>query len=588
VAEASATEPLVYQYGCPAWYDLPPQLITGSWSVEEGCEGPQGPPGQLLLASRLWNRLVQVHQTHEKEKAAIWASGPEVAAAQAAHDVTQAALDASYARIRASKREDQTTVPRDDDRAALTAAKAAAVTARAARDAARTQALPGLRKQFTAAKQARADAIRSLYSEFTAKGLGWGTFNDIAKPASGRFDRAVKGVDEAHIQGHTAELRPRPFDGTDTLTVQVMGGTGVPPRTIPALNSGTHRRSGVMRLAPWADPAAGRPKGKARHGTLELTIGRSRDLGPLQVEIPVVVDRYIPADAEVREVKVTRFRQGARYRIRIAIVCTQPFRPRPGNGGPVTVWLDWRAAGGGWVAVAHVASATPLPPVPQGASSIVRVAEDRLTADVLYHPAWRKLLGRDRDIQSTRDQNLNMLRDRIVTALQSNPSLAAAVRADPAAVGRWKSPIRFAQIAARWPTDHPLHDDLAGWRARDRHLLEFQAHESAQVLAARKDAYRCVAKWLSEAASAMEIDGTRIAAARRTPPDDQEDPHAVRGARRLVHDAAPGELRAAVLSAAARRGIPVTTTTTSERRRQVSLAAQSRRDGLVVARSTSR
>jgi hypothetical protein len=574
-------ESLVYQYGCPAWYDLPPQLATGSWPVEAGYEGPQGPPGQLLLASRLWNRLVQVQRTHEKEKTAIWASMPEVASAQAS-------LDACYARIRASRREGQVVVSRDDDRAALTAAKAAAGAARAARDAARAKALPGLLKQFTAAKKARTDVIRPLYSEFTAMGLGWGTFNDIAKPASGRFDQAVRKVDEARVQGHAAELRPRPFDGAGTLTIQVMGGAGVPPRTIPALNSGTHRRSGVMRLAPWADPTAGRPKGKARHGTLALTIGRSRDFGPVQVEIPVVVDRYIPADAEVREVKVTRFRQGARYRVRIAIVCTQPFRPRPGNGGPVTVRLDWRAAGGGWVAVAHVASATPLPPVPQGASSIVRVADDRMTADVLYHPAWRKLLGRDRDIQSTRDQNLNMLRGRVVAALQGDSSLAAVVRADPAEVGRWQSPTGFAQLVARWPREHPLHHDLAGWRTRDRHLLEFQAHESAQVLAARKDAYRCVAKWLSEAASSLEIDGTRIAAARRTPPDGQEDSPAARGARRLLHDAAPGELRAAVLSAAARRGVPVTTTTaTRERRQRVPLAAQGRRDGFVVARSTS-
>lgn len=578
----------MYQYGCPAWYDLPPQLVTGSWPAEAGREGPQGPPGQLLLASRLWNRLVEVQRVHEKEKASIWASVPEVAAAQTAHETAQAALDACYARIRASRRADQTTVPRADDTAVLAAAKAASVAARATRDAARTKALPGLGGQFKAAKQARTEAIRPLYGEFAAMGLGWGTFNDIAKPAAGRFDQAVKKVDEARAQGQAAELHPRPFDGTGTLTVQVMGGAGVPPRTIPALNSGTHRRSGVMRLDPWADPAAGRPKGKARHGTLTLTIGRSRDLGPLPVEIPVVVDRYIPADAEVREVKVTRFRQGARYRVRIAIVCTQPFRPRPGNGGPVTVVLDWRSAGGGWAAVAHVTSATPLPTVPQGASSIVRVADDRMTADVLYHPAWRKLLGRDRDIQSTRDQNLNTLRDRIVAALQGNPSLASAVLADPAEAGWWRSPAQFRQLAARWPRDHPLYDDLAVWRARDRHLLEFQAHESAQVLAARKDAYRCVAKWLSEAASSLEIDGIRIAAARRTPPDDQEESHAGRAARRLMHDAAPGELRAALLSAAARRGIPVTTTATRERRQRISLALQSRRDGLVVARSTSR
>ena len=96
---ASATESLVYQYGCPAWYDLPPQLLTGPWPAEEGCEGPQGPPGQLLLASRLWNRLVEVQQTHEKEKAAIWASVPEVAAAQAPHDVAQASLDARYDKL---------------------------------------------------------------------------------------------------------------------------------------------------------------------------------------------------------------------------------------------------------------------------------------------------------------------------------------------------------------------------------------------------------------------------------------------------------------------------------------------------------
>jgi ABC-2 type transport system permease protein len=85
VTAASATESLVYQYGCPAWYDLPPQLVTGSWPAEEGCEGPQGRPGQLLLASRLWNRLVEAQQAHEKEKS-------HGAAATAAVDPTYISL----------------------------------------------------------------------------------------------------------------------------------------------------------------------------------------------------------------------------------------------------------------------------------------------------------------------------------------------------------------------------------------------------------------------------------------------------------------------------------------------------------------
>lgn len=603
------TETIAYSYGCPASFDL----------ADDARE-------QLFLASRLWNRLVKIHREHEAAKAATWVSDRAVAAAQQALDAAEETVTVAYEQIRRSRQEDRTTVPRDDDKAALAAARQARDAAKAARDAARAAALPGLRDAFAAAKKTRLDAVKATYAEFTGLGLGWGTYNDVTRR---RFPSAVEKVEQRRKEGLPADLRFRRFDGTGTLTVQVMGGAGIPPRTIPALNSGGHPRSGVMRLEPWTDPAAGRPKGTARHGTMRLAIGRARGTGALPLEIPVVLDRYMPADAEVCEVKVTRFRQGARYRCKVSVMCSQPARPRAGDGGQVAVRLSWRPAGDGWVTVAHIGSQSVLPPFPgtpecpamvsrkhlvrhRGWSAgqvtawlgdpdwedartsppsrrwlldrvvaaeaahpgetaevrgkraavpgvpVVRLAPGARSAEVFYSAEWRWLLGKDQAIRSVRDEDTDILRDKVTAVLRDDPELAAVLEVTAADVARWRAPRRFAALARRWPEGHPLAGVLAEWRKRDRHLLEYEAQESAQVLARRADAYRCVAAWLCSHASGIVLDGTDLAAEKRAPGDGREDPKGARGARRLMHAAAPGVLRAAVEAAAARRGIPVT------------------------------
>jgi len=621
---------VVYQYGCPHRADLDKDGMT-----------------QLWLANRLWNALVEIEHGHEDAKAAIWRRDSACAAAMDLLAACDAEAEAIAGRARGDRQEDRTTVPRDERAAAFAGVKARRRDAKTALGAARAAALPGLAALLAEARQARDDAVRDTYGPFTAgMGLGWATWNDIA---GRRLTAARKKVAADREAGHPARLRFSRFDGTGTLTVQVMrklgvteadrrqveamresgmtaariaeatgrtvqaaarmtlheacrpcegtgfrGGapcpqcegegrrvrrdvTGDPPRTIPALNSGGHPKSGTLRLAPWQDPAGGRrPKGTERHGTLSLAIGRARGLGPLPLEIPVVLDRWIPADADITEVKVTRGRTGTHARLSVAVVCQAP-APVPVTEGPaIAVRLSWKSAGDGWLTVAHAGSPVPLPPLPASLAGIVRLAGTGLSAEVLYSAEWRTLLDRDDAIRSVRDGNLDAIRDRAVAAMKASPALCEAIAArraeawqavaregDPpeitaAGVSRWRSHERMRWLARDWPPGDPLAGPLEEWRKRDCHLHDYEAHERAQVLGRRKDAYRCAAAWLCTAAGSLVIDALELPALKEAPDAPGEDPEIARAGRRQMHSAAPGELREAILAAAAARGIPVT------------------------------
>ena len=550
---------VVYRYGCPYWADLDEDGLT-----------------QLWLANRLWNALVEIEHAHEDAKAAIWRRDQACAAAM--DDL--AAIDAEAGVIaeqaRADRQRDRTTVPREERSAVYGAVHARRKGAKAVLDAARDVAGPSLRDAFAGAKRDRSAAVKNLYGVFVQGGrLGWASFNDVTRR---RFPLAVAKVAADREAGHPAQLRFSRFDGTGTLTVQVMRQAGDLPRTVPALNSGQHPRSGVMRLEPWQDPSAAgrRPGGAERHGTLNLAIGRSRALGPLRLEVPVVLDRWMPADADITEVKVTRRRTGGHARLSVAVVCQVPVPVPVAEGPAVAVRLSWKSAGDGWLTVAHIGSAVPLPPVPDSLAGIVRVSPGGCSAEVLHSPEWRRLLARDDAIRSVRDENMDVIRDAAAEAMKASPELCEAITGRRAAawraaardgeppevtaahVARWRSPRRMAWLARDWPPGDPLAGPLEQWRARDAHLHDFEAHERAQVLARRKDAWRCVAAWLCSSAGSLVVDGLGLAGIKEAPDAPDEDPEMARAGRRQMHSAAPGEFREAVLAAAKARGADVT------------------------------
>jgi hypothetical protein len=548
-ADAPESGMIVYKYGCPARADFDEPAME-----------------QLRLANDLWNRLVEIDRAHQEEVAAIWAEHPEVAVAQKTADEAQEACDAITAEIRRQRQQDRSTVPRSHDTARLATARKARSEAKAALKAAKESAMERMRPLFTEAAAQRRQALKQARQDSASAGLYWGTYNDICQR---RFPTAAKHVTEQRKQGRRAELRFRRFDGTGTLTTQVMWQAGDPPATAALLASGEGKWRNVVQFGPWSDPdGADRPRGKERHGTLRLRVSSSH-----HVTIPVVIHRFIPAGAEVKEIKVTRHRIGGNYRLSVAVACRIP-APAPKHGGLV-LDIDFGWASGGpdvGLRVARVSSdAGAMPAPPPEVAALVTEGDWH----EIWCPAqWRDLAGRPDAIRADRDDLLSQIRDLCAGALAADASLAARIaerneeswrkagkEGQPpgitaASVGQWRAQRKLALLARLWPQDHPLAGELEQWRKRDRHLWEFEANERDQITGRRRDAYRKVAAWLAGCAELIVIKDLDIASLRRRPAAE-EDTYQARGARRNAHFAAPGELRAAVEHAARARGVQV-------------------------------
>ncbi len=127
-------------------------------------------------------------------------------------------------------------------------------------------------------------------------------------------------------------------------------------------------------------------------------------------------------------------------------------------------------------------------------------------------------------------------------------------------LSRWRSPARFAALAGWWRDAPPaggeqIAEVLEAWRASDKRLWNTQVHTAGKALRRRDDLYRQVAAILADKAGLVVVDDTdmgAVAASRSDVPAAVADP----AARRRTY-AAPGALRAGIVAAAAREGVPV-------------------------------
>jgi hypothetical protein len=135
-------------------------------------------------------------------------------------------------------------------------------------------------------------------------------------------------------------------------------------------------------------------------------------------------------------------------------------------------------------------------------------------------------------------------------------------------VSAWRSPARFATLALRHRDNRLPHRAeiaaaLESWRRSDRRQWEVEANLQAKTVRRRDDAYARAAAWLCRDAGALVVDDTDLAelARRRrdtTNPGAAPGPFAPTAGRQRVH-AAPGSLRARIISTAARTALPVHT-----------------------------
>ncbi len=408
-------------------------------------------------------------------------------------------------------------------------------------------------------------------------GLFWGTADAVL--ANHRTAR--KEVVKKRMKKLPADMRHHRYDGTGTLFAQVKfanervdkAAKTIPgsPRRIPALFSQSkHRYANVFRSSvplSESDWTSFRPTGKPRvqRGVLGLGV-----LPRAVLDVPVVLHRPIPDDAEITNVSITRRKLANKYVISVNLTCNVPDPGDPGSNSAVMVVLQWNKKHGDAVTVANVADTAHLPPRELVERGIVIETDTDGVYQVVCNisktkhalgdkytrldESWIAPLLRSDATRSGRDRDLNDLRTKIKAQLKSTPALAKELGVSVAEVSSWKAFGRFVRLAQMWPDDAPLKQELMEWQRHDKHLWIYQSNEKDQALACRNDCYKKVAEWLTRDAGMVCISGVDIASLKEK---KDEDTYADEASRALIQAVAPGFLRQAIAQAAKKRNVKV-------------------------------
>lgn len=501
---------------------------------------------ELRRAHDLANRLVEHERRHAERVEEIWASAGTLTEALAERDRASELVDQLVEAAADERQRGRERKVSPELRAQMAEARRVLRDARAAVRAAKQESYERLKPLFAAARDELKAAIKAEYRAAVDAGLYWASYNEVVA----RHRRAVSAVAERREQGLAADLRFRRWTGEGTIAVQLQRGAGQPARTPQMLADPASPRRNVAALTPaidptqWATLTRGEQRRLARTGRLRFRIG-SGDAAEL-VEVPVILHRPIPPDADVTMLRITRELVAGKARCWVSVVCRVPEVPAVESGRQVRVHAGWRSLGDGdlRVAVVEGCDAPPEWLVEQGW--------------VRWHGEWgevcvpahvRQVWERGHELRSQRDRNLDELRD----WLRSRDDLDDEVRE---ALARWRSPARWAALAQRRRGDgSEIGARLEAWRRQDHHLWQWEAHERDQIVARRDDAWRAVAAWLCDGTAEVMVDEWGID--RRVPAVEDPDGHQERRARANAVVAAPGKLRELVGVAASGRGVQV-------------------------------
>ena len=359
--------------------DADSSVTVHTMGVHYRWELPNIVRAQLRLAHDLREDLVTLQLAYADDVRAIWSSYPEVAAAESelhrAEETAAAAseqVSAERVRLRSKRVGAELTTQLAEARADVKA------TRQARRDAiARVKDNAAQRlREHTATLLA---AQKQLYRRYCQDNdLYWATYNDVFR----NHKTAVQRIRRQRLEGKPATLRHHRFDGTGTITVQLQRTAAMPPRS-PRLLSDPAGRYHNFLVLPWIDPdrwaamtraeqrAAGRVVVRMRAGTV--------DGQPQWIDIPVQAHRWLPADAEILNARLTVDRVAARLSARLSITA-RIGSPTAADGAAVAVHLGWRDTERG-IRVATWRSTQPLDI--SGRLSNVMVTDDGVTGSIV-------------------------------------------------------------------------------------------------------------------------------------------------------------------------------------------------------------
>lgn len=539
---------LVYKYGTRAHWDAPQVVVD-----------------QIRLANQLRNTLVEIENTSDADMAAMWSQHPEIAAVE--EDLTAATtiLEEAIAAAKTQHQQDRTRTTRPKTSKAVSEARKRVRELKATRREHIAAAYAVMKPRIEEIRAARKAAIKATYAKYSQEdGLYWGTYNrtlDHHKVAATRIASARK-------NGQPAQLRFHRFDGSGSITTQVMRSSGDPIRSPKLLTEGASKWRNVIRLpeacaavpAEWATLARSEQRQRGA-GEIVMSMGTQHGL----LTVPVRIHRPLPPDADVAMVELVRTRIASRYETSVCITVKIPDPEPSSDGPPIAVHLGWRRRPDGSTRVATIRSTGGLV-VPDGLRDVV--ACHGRWAEIVFPARIDAVAGRPASLRGRRDSMFAPVLEKLATWLEGNPSVwADDEKLAPSNVRKWKSPGRLASLTVRWRDEPPagaegLLAELEAWRRQDKHLWEWEANERQQTTRHRDQVWRNVASWLTTTAGVIVVDDSSMADLRRKGAVEQDPnlPGSVEDAARArAAMVAPGRLRELVTVAAARRGVTVTT-----------------------------
>ncbi len=279
---------------------LKTEILIRKYGLLEPAEWADDCESEMRLMDALWNRLVEIHEDYVSKYLQYLSQNEGFAEAKSQYDGL-VATNATSSDLASSKR--RLAIIQKD----VTRQKAA---------------------ELRALEASRRDAVKVARQE---SGLWWSNYNALIRSFERARSAAIRG-------GRTMHRRSGGGDGRITNTLQ--GGAEV-----EALFDGSLSQIMVRPVSgrAWSSESRGERR-RLQRTTLSATVF-VRDGERRTVSWPMIMHRPIPADCQVKEVIITRRRNGDRWRWAASFICKRVAdraTPATTSSKRVAVDLGWR------------------------------------------------------------------------------------------------------------------------------------------------------------------------------------------------------------------------------------------------------
>lgn len=425
-------------------------------------------------ANKYRNKLVEIELQRRKDsRAAALAASPEWAAAvQRCDELVKQCEELREARRKVNQKARKKVKNSTDQ---LDVLKASLKTERAVEKE--------LRKPAYALAKAECDAISQVARDADKKARGesdlfWGTYL-LVEAAAASFRSGAPPKFER-------------FKGEGRIGVQIQHGLSLEQLT-GVEDSKRQTIKLVEKPVVQAYNRHGKPLPMSQHPersrTFWLRIGTvPRKQTPIWAKIPVVWHRDLPAGSRIKWAVLRREILGGKPRWLLLLTIDVPVEradpPNLAKTGDCGVDIGYRVEEDGSQRVACAS----------GSDGVIHWL--RLPARM--EAGWDKC----RDLQSIRDKRFDKAREELVSWLKDRTDLPDWLAEVRKTLGSWKSCQRFSKFVYDWkvhycptPEEKPILERLWKWRTKEEHLYKWQSNARDQLLAWRKDIYRC---WCAE------------------------------------------------------------------------------------------